>query len=124
MRRRGNSTRAAPNCLRLAVRATHSDRSHYLVRSTLLASGDRASCTFGTDRGEGRDYTAKLVDRMSILRFPDADPLKLSAFRARDAVENLYQVASELERKAKLPKWAGGQMPQESKPRDRWARQV
>jgi hypothetical protein len=28
----------------------------------------------------------------------------------------------ELERKAKLPKWAGGQMPQEAKPRSRRAR--
>jgi hypothetical protein len=70
-----------------------------------------------------RDYTAKLLDRMSALRFPDADTLLQSAFRARDAVEQLYQVASGLERKAKLPKWAGGQMPQESKPRDRRARQ-
>jgi len=70
-----------------------------------------------------RDYTAKLVERMSALRFPDADPLMVSAIRARSAVEHLYQVAAELERKAKLPKWAGGQMEQEPKPRSRRARQ-
>jgi hypothetical protein len=69
-----------------------------------------------------RDYSAKLVDRMSVLRFPDADPLKLSAFGARDAVEHLYQVASELERKAKLQTWAGGQTQPQIKPRDPRAR--
>ena len=61
---------------------------------------------------------------MSALQFPDADLLKLSAFRACDAVEHLYQVASELECKAKLPKWVGGQMPPESKPSDWRARAV
>jgi hypothetical protein len=44
-----------------------------------------------------RDYIAKLVDRMSALRFPDADPLMQAAFPARQAVEHLYHVASELE---------------------------
>jgi hypothetical protein len=70
-----------------------------------------------------RDYTFRLVERISALSFPDADPMKVASVRARDAVEHLYQVAAELERKAKLPKWAGAQMPQEPKPRSRRARQ-
>ena len=69
-----------------------------------------------------RDYTFRLVERMRAQAFPDTDPLRASAVRACDAIEALYQVAAELERKAKLPKWAGGQMPQEPKPRDRRAR--
>jgi hypothetical protein len=43
----------------------------------------------------------------------------MPSLRARDSVEALYQVAAEVERVAKLPKWAGGQMPQEPKPRSR-----
>ena len=69
-----------------------------------------------------RDFTFRLVERMKAQAFPDNDPLRASAARACDAVEALYQAAAELERKAKLPKWAGGQMPQEPKPRDRRAR--
>ena len=69
-----------------------------------------------------RDYTFRLIERMNTLGFPDTDSLKLASVRARDAVEALYQAAAELERVAKLPKWAGGQMPQEPKPRSRRAR--
>lgn len=70
-----------------------------------------------------RNYTFRLVERMNVLGFPDTEPLKAACVRARDAVEALYQVAAELERVAKLPKWAGGQREQERKPRDRRARQ-
>jgi hypothetical protein len=69
-----------------------------------------------------RDYTFRLVERMNTVAFPDADSLKAASVRARDAVEALYQVAAELDRVARLPKWAGGQMPQEPKPRSRRAR--
>ena len=69
-----------------------------------------------------RDYTFRLVKRMAALNFLESDALKLASLRASDAVEHLYQVAAELERVAKLPKWAGGQMPQEPKPRSRRAR--
>jgi hypothetical protein len=69
-----------------------------------------------------RDFTFRLVERINALTFPDADPLNVASVHARDAVETLYQVAAELERVAKLPKWAGGQMPRELKPRSRRAR--
>jgi hypothetical protein len=69
-----------------------------------------------------RDFTFRLAERVNALGFPEVDPMKVASIRARDAVEHLYQVAAELERKAKLPKWAGGQMPQEPKPRSRRAR--
>ena len=69
-----------------------------------------------------RDYTFRLVERMAALRFPENDPLRPASVRPGDAVEHLYQVAAEWERVAKLPKWAGGQMPQEPKPRSRRAR--
>ena len=69
-----------------------------------------------------RDFMFRLAERVNALGFPEADPMKVASIRARDAVEALYQVAAELERRAKLPKWAGGQMPQESKPPDRRAR--
>jgi hypothetical protein len=59
---------------------------------------------------------------MRVLGFPDVDPLNTACVQARDAVEVLYEVAAELERVAKLPKWAGGQMPQAPKPRSRRAR--
>jgi hypothetical protein len=55
-----------------------------------------------------RDYTFRLVERMNALSFPDADPLRAGAARARDAVEALYQLAADLERTAQLPRWAGG----------------
>jgi hypothetical protein len=48
--------------------------------------------------------------------------MRVASIRARDAVEALYQAVAELERKAKLPKWAGVQMEPEPKPRSRRAR--
>ena len=69
-----------------------------------------------------RNYTFRLVERMNTLGFPDTDCLKVASGRARDAVEAHYQVAAELERVAKLPKWAGGQMERQPKPRSRRAR--
>jgi hypothetical protein len=64
----------------------------------------------------------QLVEQMNALGFPDADLLNVSCVRARDAVDALYEVAAELECVAKLPKWSGGQTPQEPKPRRRRAR--
>jgi hypothetical protein len=58
-----------------------------------------------------RDYTFRLVERMNAQGFP-GDDFKAASARARDAVEALYQVATYLDRVAKLPKWAGGQMSQ------------
>jgi len=65
--------------------------AHASVNFKMNGKGSNADCARST---------FKLVERMSALRFPDADPLTQSAFRARDAVEKLYQIASELERKA------------------------
>jgi hypothetical protein len=69
-----------------------------------------------------RDYTFRLVERTKATGFPETDPLRGSAGRACDAVEALYQMAAELERKAQLPWWAGGQKPMEREPRDPRAR--
>jgi endonuclease YncB( thermonuclease family) len=69
-----------------------------------------------------RDFTFRLAERVNALSFTEADPMKVTSIRARDTVEALYQVAPELERKAKLPKWSGGQMPHEVMPRSRRAR--
>ena len=57
-----------------------------------------------------RNYLAKLCDRIGAVSFPDDDHLKLAARRACDGVESLYLQLAELERKANLPKWAGGQV--------------
>ena len=69
-----------------------------------------------------RDITFRLLERISAQSFPDADSIKVASARAREAVEDLYPVAAELEQCGKAAEVDGGQIPQQAKPRSRRAR--
>ena len=72
--------------------------------------------------GTTSDYLTRLLHRMEALSFPRDDALWVATVRANDAIGALHLVVADLEQRAQLRRWAGGQLPVEYQPRSRRAR--
>jgi hypothetical protein len=90
------------------------------VDSSSLTTGQFDALLFRI--GTTSDYLTRLLRRMEALSFPRDDAMWVATVRANDAIGALRLVVADLEQRAKLPRWAGGQAPVEHKPRSGRAR--